>query len=225
MDKSKLASAQARLSVQKTKLARLSNHGEMEVETKEIEKAKSDSNRFDFIFKIVIIGDAVRYNAKNSHFIIPTIPQTCGKTSLMKRYVDDQFHCQSLTTIGVDFNLKTIVVDGATIKLQIWLFSPLGGLYYHGAHAVVIAYDVTRRSTFDNIETWNDKFDDRDTEGDTAHVYTNLSVGVLCAGIDTVKVLVGCKSDLDDQRQAGQGQKTAQKEKFIFLDKSRFCKD
>ena len=65
MDKSKLASAQARLSVQKTKLARLRNQEEMEEETKEIEKAKRDSNRFDFIFKIVIIGDAVRYNAKN----------------------------------------------------------------------------------------------------------------------------------------------------------------
>ena len=38
----------------------------------------------------------------------------------MKRYVDDQFHCQSLTTIGVDFNVKTIVLDGTTIKLQIW---------------------------------------------------------------------------------------------------------
>ena len=59
-----------------------------------------------------------------------------------------------------------------------------GGLYYHGAHAVIIAYDVTNKKTFENVEKWNDKFDDRDTEG-----------------IDTVKVLVGCKSDLEDIRQ------------------------
>jgi GTPase SAR1 family protein len=63
----------------------------------------------------------------------------------------------------------------------------LGGLYYHGAHAVIIAYDVTNRNTFENIERWNDKFDDRDKEG-----------------VETVKVLVGCKSDLDDLRQVGQ---------------------
>ena len=60
-----------------------------------------------------------------------------------------------------------------------------GGLYYHGAHAVIIAYDVTNKKTFENIDNWNDKFDDRDKED-----------------VDTVKVLVGCKSDLEDARQA-----------------------
>ena len=60
MDRSKLAVEKARLDVQKTKLARLSNQGDMEEETKEIERTKRDSiNRFDLIFKIVIIGDAV----------------------------------------------------------------------------------------------------------------------------------------------------------------------
>ena len=44
----------------------------------------------------------------------------------MKRYVDDIFHCQSLTTIGVDFNVKTINVDGSTVKLQIWFGDPDG---------------------------------------------------------------------------------------------------
>ena len=47
-----------------------------------------------------------------------------------------------------------------------------------------MAYDVTNRNTFDNIETWNDKFDAREKED-----------------IDTVKVLVGCKSDLEEMRQ------------------------
>ena len=43
-----------------------------------------------------------------------------GKTCLMKRYVEESFHCQSLTTIGVDFNVKTIQAAGRTVKLQIW---------------------------------------------------------------------------------------------------------
>ena len=69
MDKSKLASEKARLDVQKAKLARLSNQGDMEEETKEIEKAKRDStSRFDFIFKIVIIGDAVSDSVKKVTF-------------------------------------------------------------------------------------------------------------------------------------------------------------
>eukprot|EP00092_Neocalanus_flemingeri_P033262 GFUD01036173.1.p1 GENE.GFUD01036173.1~~GFUD01036173.1.p1 ORF type:complete len:297 (+),score=103.39 GFUD01036173.1:157-1047(+) len=173
--RSRLVTEKTRLDVERTKLARLSNQGEREEEVKEIEKVTTNdsANRFDFIFKIVIIGDA-----------------TCGKTSLMKRYVEDLFHCQTLTTIGVDFNVKTVVVDGSTIKLQIWdtagqeRFAPLGGLYYHGAHAVIIAYDVSNKKTFENVQKWNNKFDDRDTED-----------------INTVKVLVGCKSDLEDMRE------------------------
>ena len=62
MDGSRLAKEKERLEVQRTKLARLSNQGDMEKEIKEIEEAKIDNSaRFDFIFKIVIIGDAVRY--------------------------------------------------------------------------------------------------------------------------------------------------------------------
>jgi len=61
------------------------------------------ATRFDFIFKIVLIGDA-----------------TSGKTSLMRRYVDDTFNHETMTTIGVDFTVKTLVVNGSTVKLQIW---------------------------------------------------------------------------------------------------------
>ena len=46
--------------------------------------------------------------------------QTSGKTSLMRRYVDDTFNQETMTTIGVDFTVKTLVVNGSTVKLQIW---------------------------------------------------------------------------------------------------------
>ena len=60
MDRSRLEKEKDRLDVQRNKLARLSNQGDMEEEVKEIERTKRDSSsRFDFIFKIVIIGDAV----------------------------------------------------------------------------------------------------------------------------------------------------------------------
>ena len=53
-------------------------------------------------------------------FIICPLLQTSGKTSLMRRYVDNTFNHQTLTTIGVDFTIKTLVVNGSTVKLQIW---------------------------------------------------------------------------------------------------------
>ena len=79
------------------------------------------------------------------------------------------------------------------------ILSCIGGLYYHGAHAVIMAYDVTSKNTFDNIDTWNDKFDERDVEG-----------------VDSVKVLVGCKSDLEDARQAS-------RDKFNILYSALLC--
>ena len=38
----------------------------------------------------------------------------------MKRFVDDIFHSDTLTTIGVDFNVKTLTIEETTVKLQIW---------------------------------------------------------------------------------------------------------
>ena len=59
-----------------------------------------------------------------------------------------------------------------------------GSLYYHGADAVILVYDITDRKTFDNIERWRDKFEDRPDHDD-----------------GTVKVLVGCKADLGEDNQ------------------------
>jgi len=143
------------------------------------------ATRFDFIFKIVLIGDA-----------------TSGKTSLMRRYVDDTFNHETMTTIGVDFTVKTLVVNGSTVKLQIWdtagqeRFAPIGSMYYNGAKAVIFTYDITQKKTFDSLPLWRQKFDDRN-EGN--------------GGSDCVRVLVGCKSDLEEEREVSevQGQKAA----------------
>ena len=93
--------------------------------------------------------------------------QTSGKTSLMRRYVDDTFNHETMTTIGVDFTVKTLVVNGSTVKLQIWYviikqlknienmdrdtagqerFAPIGSMYYNGAKAVIFTYDITQVS-------------------------------------------------------------------------------
>ena len=76
--------------------------------------------RFDFIFKIVLIGDAVSELGTKAITLFNVRLQTSGKTSLMRRYVDDTFNHETMTTIGVDFTVKTLVVNGSTVKLQIW---------------------------------------------------------------------------------------------------------
>merc|ERR1711936_1158726 len=161
----------------KRRLSRLSLRDNDENNEEEKEDIPDNpNNRFDYIFKIVIIGDA-----------------TCGKTSLMKRYVDKSFHCDTLTTIGVDFNIKTFTVDDTIVKLQIWdtagqeKFAPIGSLYYRGAQAVLLTFDITNKKSFENVEKWREKWEERlsGEEEDT----------------EPVMVLVGCKTDLEDMRE------------------------
>lgn len=98
---------------------------------------------YDAIFKIIIFGDA-----------------GSGKTTLVKRFMTNQFISDTQMTIGVDFEVKTIDIDGLEIKLQIWDF---GGeerfrfilpRYVRGANGGVFMYDITNYSSLSHIEDW-----------------------------------------------------------------------
>lgn len=98
---------------------------------------------YDFTFKILLLGDA-----------------SVGKTSFTKRYCYNIFNPSERLTIGVDFHVKTIELNGKKIKLQIWdvggeeRFRFLLPTYCLGANAAFILYDLTRTSTLDNIPEW-----------------------------------------------------------------------
>jgi len=98
---------------------------------------------YDFTFKILLLGDA-----------------SVGKTSFTKRYCYNIFNPSERLTIGVDFHVKTIELNGKKIKLQIWdvggeeRFRFLLPTYCLGANAAFILYDITRTSTLDNIPEW-----------------------------------------------------------------------
>ena len=92
-----------------------------------------------------------------------------------------------MPTIGVDFKIRTIDVDGKTIKLQIWdtagqeRFKTITSSYYKGAHGIIVTYDITDRESFTAVQTWMGEVE--------KHAQDNIS-----------RILVGNKCDLEDQR-------------------------
>lgn len=101
------------------------------------------ATEYDYLFKIIMIGDS-----------------GVGKSALLTRFADQYYDDEFISTIGVDFKIKTIEVEGKIIKLQIWdtagqeRFRTITSSYYRGAHGVLIVYDVTNRSSFNNIHNW-----------------------------------------------------------------------
>jgi len=83
-----------------------------------------------------------------------------GKTSTVLRYVEQRFLTSSTPTIGASFLSKTIWVSGSRVKLQLWdtagqeRFRSLAPMYYRGAAAAVLVYDVTSADTFTKVKEW-----------------------------------------------------------------------
>lgn len=87
-----------------------------------------------------------------------------GKTSMIRRYVLDEFDDRYITTLGTKITKKDIKVDGRDLTFQIWdivgniKFNKIQGQYYQGSDGAFIVFDVTRRDTFDNVSKWADMF-------------------------------------------------------------------
>ncbi|KAI3990932.1 hypothetical protein MKX01_026116 [Papaver californicum] len=128
------------------------------------------SNEYDYLFKLLLIGDS-----------------SVGKSCLLLRFADDSYVDSYISTIGVDFKIRTVELDGKTVKLQIWdtagqeRFRTITSSYYRGAHGIIIVYDVTDMESFNNVKKWLNEIDR----------YANDSV---------CKLLVGNKCDLVDQK-------------------------
>lgn len=104
---------------------------------------RNSTRTFDSIYKLLLVGDS-----------------GVGKSCLLLRFVEDKFNPSFITTIGIDFKIRTIEVDGAKIKLQVWdtagqeRFRTITTAYYRGASGIIIVYDVTDERTFENVRNW-----------------------------------------------------------------------
>uniref|UniRef100_UPI00358E5FDD ras-related protein Rab-18-like n=1 Tax=Myxine glutinosa TaxID=7769 RepID=UPI00358E5FDD len=132
-----------------------------------------------------------------------------GKSSLLLRFTDDTFDPELAATIGVDFKVKTITVDGNKAKLAIWdtagqeRFRTLTPSYYRGAQGVILVYDVSRRETFTRLGTWLNELE----------TYTTRS--------DIVKMLVGNKIDKESRElDRSEGLRFARKHSMLFIEAS-----
>ncbi|RYR11880.1 hypothetical protein Ahy_B04g069399 [Arachis hypogaea] len=106
------------------------------------------SNEYDYLFKLLLIGDS-----------------SVGKSCLLLRFADDSYIDSYISTIGVDFKIRTVELEGKTIKLQIWdtagqeRFRTITSSYYRGAHGIIIVYDVTEMESFNNVKQWLHEID------------------------------------------------------------------
>jgi small GTP-binding protein len=147
------------------------------------------------IFKVIIIGEG-----------------GVGKTSLVKRCVDEYFKEDMKMTIGVDLSVKKITSDGEDKYLQIWdlggqpHFKAVADVYFRGSHGAMAVFDVTRRASMDRLTDWIER--------------VQSILGVL------PMVVVGNKTDLRDPKAGDssilkkEGQEFASKYKSPYLETS-----
>jgi Ras-related protein Rab-8A len=149
-------------------------------------------NPFDMQIKLLMIGDS-----------------GVGKTCLLLRYANDSFSPTFISTIGIDFKIKNVQLDGKKIKLQIWdtagqeRFRTITTSYFRGAQGILLVYDVSDRKSFMSIRNW------------IAQIQMHADVNVN-------KILIGNKCDMNDQRAVTteEGETLAKEYKISFFETS-----
>uniref|UniRef100_A0A8C8B2S8 Ras-related protein Rab-17 n=1 Tax=Otus sunia TaxID=257818 RepID=A0A8C8B2S8_9STRI len=145
-----------------------------------------------YIYKVVLLGST-----------------SVGKSSLAYRYVRNDFR-DSLPTVGCSFFTQMLNLEVATIKFEIWdtagqeKYHSVCHLYYRGAHAALLVYDITNKETFNRAKLWL-----RDLEKEFLPD-------------EIVIALVGNKVDLAGEREVAteEGEEFARTKGLLFMETS-----
>ncbi|KAK6494717.1 ras-related protein Rab-3C [Huso huso] len=160
-------------------------------DTKFSQKESSDQN-FDYMFKLLIIGNS-----------------SVGKTSFLFRYADDAFTSAFVSTVGIDFKVKTVYKNEKRIKLQIWdtagqeRYRTITTAYYRGAMGFLLMYDITNEESFNAVQDWSTQI--------KTYSWDNAQV-----------ILAGNKCDMEDERviSTERGKQLAEQLGFEFFETS-----
>jgi Ras-related protein Rab-5C len=132
-----------------------------------------------------------------------------GKSSLVLRFVKGQFVEFQESTIGAAFFSQTVAVNDETVKFEIWdtagqeRYHSLAPMYYRGAAAAIIVYDITNAATFTRAKKWVQELQ---SQGNSS----------------TIMALAGNKSDLLESRQVSseEAEKYAKENGLFFIETS-----
>ncbi|XP_056426358.1 ras-related protein Rab-3D isoform X2 [Hyla sarda] len=160
-------------------------------DTRQPQKDAADQN-FDYMFKLLIIGNS-----------------SVGKTSFLFRYADDSFTSAFVSTVGIDFKVKTVYRNEKRVKLQIWdtagqeRYRTITTAYYRGAMGFLLMYDISNVDSFNAVQDWATQI--------KTYSWDNAQV-----------LLVGNKCDLEDDRviPAEEGRRLAEELGFEFFEAS-----
>ena len=132
------------------------------------------TSNYQYIFKLILIGNS-----------------GVGKSCILQRYMKHTFEEKYKCTIGVDFLMKSVVINGQTVKLQLWdtagqeKYKSMVTSYYRGANVALIVFDITSHTSFEALPIWIENY------------YKN---GPESKNI----ILIGNKKDLEENRQVTQ---------------------
>ncbi|KAJ4458540.1 putative Ras-related protein RAB1BV [Paratrimastix pyriformis] len=122
------------------------------------------SSAFDILLKLLLIGDS-----------------SVGKTCLLLRFTENTYANTFIATIGIDFKVKTVDIDGKRVKLQIWdtagqeQYRSIQKAYYRGAAGIMLVYDSTVRSSFESIDNWMQAIEEHASESVCKCIIANKS--------------------------------------------------
>eukprot|EP00919_Chromeraceae_sp_WS-2016_P046500 GHVR01110452.1.p1 GENE.GHVR01110452.1~~GHVR01110452.1.p1 ORF type:complete len:204 (+),score=32.19 GHVR01110452.1:159-770(+) len=103
----------------------------------------TDSMNRMFHFKLVLLGDA-----------------SVGKSSVVVRFAKEEFYEYQEPTIGAAFMTQSVCLGDCTVKFEIWdtagqeRYRSLAPMYYRGAGAAVVVYDITNKDSFSGAKSW-----------------------------------------------------------------------